>query len=97
MTSVMLATYPDTFAAGGVVAGLPYHAATNMEEALDCMSKARDRSPREWGDLVRAASSHRGPWPGVSVWHGSVDPSVRWENAVEIVDQWTDMQGLIRR
>ena len=24
MTSVMLATYPDTFAAGGVIAGLPY-------------------------------------------------------------------------
>jgi poly(hydroxyalkanoate) depolymerase family esterase len=94
MTSVMLATYPETFAAGGVVAGLPYRTATNMKEALDCMSKAWDRSPREWGDLVRAASSHQGPWPRVSVWHGSDDPLVRWENAREIVDQWTDVLGL---
>jgi poly(3-hydroxybutyrate) depolymerase len=59
MTSVMLATYPETFAGGGIVAGLPYGTAASMKEALDCMSKARDRSPREWGDLVRAASSHR--------------------------------------
>jgi poly(hydroxyalkanoate) depolymerase family esterase len=94
MTSVMLATYPETFAAGGVVAGLPYRTATNMKEALGCMSKAWDRSPREWGDLVRAASSHRGAWPRVSVWHGSDDPLVRWENAREIVDQWTDVLGL---
>jgi feruloyl esterase len=94
MTSVMLATYPEIFAAGGIIAGLPYHTAANVAEALDCLSKARDRSPREWGDLIRAASPHRGPWPRVSVWHGSDDPLVRWENAVEIVDQWTDLHGL---
>jgi poly(hydroxyalkanoate) depolymerase family esterase len=94
MTSVMLAAYPETFAAGGVIAGLPYRSAANMKEALDCMSKPRDRSPREWGDLVRAASSYRGPWPRVSVWHGSDDPLVRRENAREIVDQWIDMHGL---
>jgi poly(hydroxyalkanoate) depolymerase family esterase len=94
MTSVMLAAYPETFAAGGIVAGLPYCTAANVKEALDCMSKARDRSPKEWGDLVRAASSHRGPWPRVSVWHGGDDPLVRWENAREIVDQWTDMHAL---
>ena len=88
MTSVMLATYPETFAAGGIVAGLPYSTATNINEALECMSKARDRSPSEWGDLGRAASLQRGPWPRVSVWHGGADTLVKWENAVEIVDQW---------
>jgi feruloyl esterase len=97
MTSVMLAAYPETFAAGGVVAGLPYCAAANLKEALQCMSNPRDRSPREWGDLVRAASSHRGPWPRVSVWHGNKDPLVKWENALEIIDQWTDVHGLDAR
>jgi feruloyl esterase len=96
MTSVILATYPETFAAGGIVAGLPYYAAVNLKEALECMSKARDRSPREWGDIVRAAPSHKGAWPRVSVWHGSEDPLVKCENAVEIVDQWTDVHGLDR-
>jgi poly(hydroxyalkanoate) depolymerase family esterase len=94
MTSVMLATYPETFVAGGVVAGLPFHTATNMNEALNCMSKAWDRSPREWGDLVRAASFYQGRWPRLSVWHGDDDPLVRRENAREIVDQWTDVHGL---
>jgi feruloyl esterase len=94
MTVVMLATYPETFAAGGIIAGLPYCTAANAKEALDSMSKARDRSPREWGDLVRAASSHRGQWPRISVWHGSDDPLVRRENALEIVDQWTDVHSL---
>jgi poly(hydroxyalkanoate) depolymerase family esterase len=94
MTAAMLATYPDSFAAGGIVAGLPFHTATNMNEAIDCMSKAWDRSPRQWGDLVRAASSHPGPWPRLSVWHGDDDPLVRCENAREIVDQWTDVHGL---
>jgi poly(hydroxyalkanoate) depolymerase family esterase len=94
MTSVMLATYPETFAAGGIVAGLPYCTASNVKEAVECMSKARDRTPREWGDVVRAASSYRGPWPRVSVWHGGDDALVRRENAVEIVDQWTDVHGL---
>src|SRR6516162_4185421 len=96
MTSVILATYPETFAAGGIVAGLPYYAAVNLKEALECMSKARDRSPREWGDIVRAASSHGGPWPRVSVWHGNEDPLVKCENAAEIMDQWTDVHGLDR-
>jgi poly(3-hydroxybutyrate) depolymerase len=33
MTSVMLATYPEVFAAGAIIAGLPYGPATNVKEA----------------------------------------------------------------
>jgi poly(3-hydroxybutyrate) depolymerase len=74
---IRLATNPETFKAGGIIAGLP-GAAANATEAVECMSNARQRSRREWGDLIRAASSHRGPWPRVSVWHGGDDPLVRW-------------------
>jgi len=38
MTSVMLATYPDVFAAGGIVAGLPYGCANTQTDAFLCMS-----------------------------------------------------------
>jgi poly(hydroxyalkanoate) depolymerase family esterase len=43
MTSVMLATYPDVFAGGGIVAGLPYGCANDSSaliptQALQCMS-----------------------------------------------------------
>jgi feruloyl esterase len=94
MTSVMLATYPDVFAGGAVVAGLPYGCAASLQEAFEAMYYGRPRSARDWGDLVRTASPHRGPWPRVSVWHGSADPTVTPINAQEIVKQWTDVHGL---
>jgi feruloyl esterase len=94
MTSVMLATYPELFAGGAIIAGLPYGAASNVNEALESMFVPRARSAREWGDLVRAASRHRGPWPRVSVWHGTADTVVRPDNAEEIVKQWTDVHDL---
>jgi poly(hydroxyalkanoate) depolymerase family esterase len=34
MTSVMLATYPDVFAGGAIIAGLPYGAANNVQQAF---------------------------------------------------------------
>jgi feruloyl esterase len=94
MTSVMLATYPDTFAAGAIIAGLPYGTATNVGEAFESMYNGRARSAREWGDLVRAASPHRGPWPRISIWHGGADPVVKLENADQIARQWIDVHGL---
>jgi poly(hydroxyalkanoate) depolymerase family esterase len=94
MASVMLATYPDVFAGGAIIAGLPYGAATNVQQAFESMFQCPARSARAWGDLVRGASSHRGPWPRVSVWHGGADTTVIPSNAREIVKQWTDVHGL---
>lgn len=94
MTSVMLATYPEVFAAGAMIAGLPYGIASNLREALDGMFHSPARPARELGDLVRRASDHRGPWPKVSVWHGSADRTVNPGNANEIVKQWLDLHDL---
>jgi len=94
MTATMLATYPDVFKAGAIIAGLPYRCATSVPEAFECMFQGQTRSAQEWGDLVRRASSHRGPWPKVSVWHGSADTTVKPMNAGEIIKQWTDVHGL---
>jgi hypothetical protein len=94
MTSVMLATYPDVFAGGAVLAGVPYRSADNMQEAFESIFQGRNRTPREWGDLVREASPHQGPWPRVSVWHGDADSAVKPTNADEIVKQWTDVHGV---
>ncbi|MCP3412431.1 PHB depolymerase family esterase [Bradyrhizobium sp. CCGB01] len=94
MTSVMLATYPEVFAAGAVIAGLPYGIASNLREALDGMFHSPARPERELGDFVRRASNHRGPWPKVSVWHGSADRTVNPGNANEIVKQWLDLHDL---
>jgi feruloyl esterase len=95
MTSVMLATYPEVFAAGAIIAGLPYGAAANVAEAYESMFQGMTRPAAEWGDLVRRASQHQGPWPRVSIWHGDADPTVKPVNAAEIVKQWANVHGLV--
>jgi len=94
MASVMLATYPEVFAAGAIIAGLPYGAAASMQEAFEAMATGRPRPARAWGELVRAASPHRGPWPRISIWQGEADATVRPVNAEQILRQWTDLHGL---
>ena len=57
----MLATYPDVFAAGSVIAGLPYRCATAVN-AFTCQYTGVDKTPAAWGDLVRNAySGYAGP------------------------------------
>jgi len=94
MTSVMLATYPDVFAGGAIIAGLPFGIASNVREALGGMMQSTSRPAGKLGDLVRKASKHKGPWPKVSVWHGTADRTVNPGNANEIVKQWLDVHGL---
>jgi poly(hydroxyalkanoate) depolymerase family esterase len=94
MTSVMLATYPELFAGGAIIAGLPFGVATNVREALNGMYQSASRPAGELGDLVRSASNHKGPWPKISVWHGSADRTVNPANANEIVKQWLDLHDL---
>src|ERR1700723_1077205 len=84
MTSVMLATYPEVFAGGAIIAGLPFGVATNVREALSGMFQSPSHPAGELGDLVRHASNHKGPWPKLSVWHGSADRTVNPSNANEI-------------
>ena len=94
MTAVMLATYPEVFAGGAIIAGLPYGAAANVREALEAMRSAPLRTPHEWGDAVRAASPIAGPWPKVSIWHGALDTTVNINNAQASVAQWADLLGV---
>jgi feruloyl esterase len=98
MTSAMLACYPEVFAAGAIVAGLPYGAATNVQEAFQSMFRCPTRSAQQWGDAVRAAvPQHKGPWPRVSVWHGGADKTVIPSNAIEIIKQWTSLHNVPSR
>ena len=94
MTLAMLATYPEVFAAGAVIAGMPYGVASNVREALTGMRGLRARTAHELGDLVRTASNHGGKWPRLSVWHGSADRTVNPANADAIVKQWLDVHQL---
>ncbi len=94
MTSVMLATYPEIFAGGAVIAGLPYGCATSVPEAFDRMRGHGTPTGAELGRRARSASAHDGPWPRVSVWHGSADTVVAPSNALAVIDQWREVHGI---
>jgi poly(hydroxyalkanoate) depolymerase family esterase len=96
MTAVMLAAYPDVFAGGAILAGIPYSCATNSLDMSKCMSPGVDKTPSAWGDLVRAAmpAGYAGRLPKVSVWHGTGDAVVKPVNTKELVDQWTNVHGI---
>jgi feruloyl esterase len=93
MTSAMLACYPDLFAAGAILAGLPHGVARSMLEALRVMQRPDGRSAAELGRLVPPIApgcNH----PRISVWHGDADHVVNPSNASDIVDQWTEALGI---
>ena len=94
MASVLLATYPDVFAGGGIIAGLPFGSATSMPQAFERMRGQGGPDAAGLTALVRDASPHQGPWPIVSVWHGTGDATVAPSNAGAIVAQWRTLHGL---
>ena len=94
MASVMLATYPETFAGGAIIAGVAYGCASDVAEAFDCMAGRARSDMRELGLKVRRASPHRGPWPRVQIWHGGADATVAPGNADAIALQWAALHGL---
>jgi poly(hydroxyalkanoate) depolymerase family esterase len=94
MAGAMLACYPEIFAAGAIIGGLPYGTAADARHARPAMNGKRTTPAGGWAGLVRAASPHRGPWPRVSIWHGDADTSIHRVNVERLVEQWTDLHGL---
>ena len=97
MAAVMLATYPDVFAGGGIIAGLPFGTAQSIPEAFDRMRGHGGPAADDLSEIVRSASKHPGPWPTLSIWHGSSDRTVDPSNAEDLVDQWRALHGVMKR
>ncbi len=95
MASVCLAAYPDVFAGGAIIAGLPAGAASGLGEALSAMASPAALAGPALGDKVRGASTFTGPWPRVSVWHGGADRTVARANGAAIAAQWADVHDAV--
>ena len=94
MTAAMLASYPELFAGGAIIAGLPFASANTLPDALERMRGTGGPSRRELAKLARAAAPDGGPVPTLSVWHGTRDHIVAPANASAIVDQWRDLHAV---
>lgn len=90
----MLAAYPEVFAGGAVIAGLPYGCAGSVREAFDRMRGHGLPPGPELEARARAAAPHPGRWPTLSVWHGTADQTVSPANAEAIVAQWRGLHDV---
>lgn len=95
MTAALLATYPELFAAGAIVAGLPYASASSVPEAFDRMRGHGLPPAAELEASLASASAHVGHAPRLSIWHGDADRTVDPVNAEAIATQWIRKLGVI--
>lgn len=95
MVALLMAVWPDVFAAGGIMAGIPFDCTRQFFEVSSCLSPGKDLTPAQWGDKVTAAyPGYAGPWPRLSVWHGTADTLVKPLNQKELIDQWSAVHGI---
>jgi poly(hydroxyalkanoate) depolymerase family esterase len=94
MTNVMLATYPEVFDKGAVLAGTPYKSATSAIDAWNSLGGTVSKTPQQWGDLVRNQNPfYTGAYPEVAIFHGTSDAVVSYYNVDEEVKQWTNVHN----
>ncbi|GGZ91690.1 PHB depolymerase family esterase [Streptomyces echinoruber] len=98
MTNVLLGDYPDVFKAGAAFMGVPFGCFATTDGSSwnsACANGTVTRTPRQWGDLVRAAyPGYTGPRPRMQLWHGTEDTTLRYPNFGEEIKQWTDVLGV---
>lgn len=93
MTQALLAAYPEVFAAGSSLAGVPAGAWTGGN-AYGWSTP--NQSAQQWGDKVRQVNpDFSGPWPRIQLWHGQGDTTLTYsDNYPAQVAQWTNVWGV---
>ncbi|WP_376776085.1 extracellular catalytic domain type 1 short-chain-length polyhydroxyalkanoate depolymerase [Rhizobium populisoli] len=94
MANVMLATYPEIFAGGAIIAGLPYGIADSVPEAFDRMRDHGIPPAAHLQGILRSTIRNKGPWPTITVLHGSRDNTVVPANGEAVAAQWHGVHGI---
>ncbi|MBC7412360.1 MAG: PHB depolymerase family esterase [Bacteroidia bacterium] len=94
MGNVMMACYPQLINAGAVMSGVAYKAATSAFTANAALNGYVSNTPAQWGNYVRNENpTYTGAYPKVAVFQGTGDFVVNYNNATEIVKQWTNVHS----
>ncbi|MCB1009936.1 MAG: PHB depolymerase family esterase [Acidobacteria bacterium] len=95
VTNVLLATYPELFAAGASLSGYPYDCADSFETVKSCCAGERPLDSEAWAKLVLdARPGYAGPRPRVAIWHGDADTLLLPVNLRLQMEQWTRVLGV---
>lgn len=88
MASVMLVNYPEMFAGGAIISGIPYPCADNLIKAISCMRSGPSQSAAQLTTLVKQVDKTRKHWPKLSVWTGKQDKVVHPLNSLRLAKHW---------
>ncbi|CAK7211825.1 hypothetical protein SEUCBS140593_001295 [Sporothrix eucalyptigena] len=97
MTTTLVATYPDVFAAGSAYSGVPFgcfQAPTNTTAQVDywgdaCATGKLTKSPSDWASLVKEAYPGYNGWRAkMQIFHGTADTTLNYTCFTEEVKQW---------
>ncbi len=106
MTNVMLADYPDVFAAGAAFMGVPdtcfQATAGNPADPSQqagwnsaCANGQVSKTAQQWGDAARGSyPGYSGARPRMQLFHGTADPTLNYNNFGEEIKQWTNVLGV---
>lgn len=94
MSVVLGATYPDRFAAVGVVAGLEYKAGTSFVSGATA-AQSGGPDPLAQGDLVHTQMGTRARVVPAIVFHGTADAVVAKVNGDQVATQWRQVASKI--
>ncbi|KAH9883686.1 carbohydrate esterase family 1 protein [Xylariomycetidae sp. FL2044] len=101
MTNVLLAAYPDVFAAASCYSGLPAgcllgspgSSPTSADQT--CAQGGLVLTADEWAARVYDMyPGYEGPYPRMQTWHGEADFFVNYPNLAEQLKQWSTVLGV---
>lgn len=98
MSSVLVGSYPDLFAAGSAWAGVPFgcYAGDGYDVWSDaCATGQIIKTGPEWAALIKNAYlGYKGFRPKFQTLHGSIDNVLNPQNLQEQIKQWTTILGV---
>ncbi|KAK7751665.1 hypothetical protein SLS62_006325 [Diatrype stigma] len=101
MTNVLLAAYPDVFAAGSCYSGVAANClagspgSSPISADPQCASGQNVKTGEEWAELVRAMyPEYTGKSPRMQTFHGTADSFVNYPNLAEELKEWSALLGV---
>lgn len=94
MASNLLSQYPEKFAAGAVIAGIPFPCADNLVKAISCMKSGSDLTAQQQAQSILAINKGVTSWPQISIISGNNDSIVNPKNALNMAHQWRHLHQI---
>lgn len=94
MSTVMMATHPELFNCGAIMAGGAYKIADDVLESPKVMLGKKNISDKEMIDKVLEQNpGYTGKFPKMIIYQGSADPVVSPKSTRYLINQWTGIHN----